>query len=108
MGLGYGHREQCPERFRAARKYKLPSMNDSRYTPLQPLPPIVNPAKPSNRPPRLYRNSPDVTPEDRANNRLDDISNALGHARQETAEVYLERDEESMRLCPLKFGGVWS
>lgn len=44
----------------------------------------------------------------RANNRLDDISNALGHARQETAEVYLERDEESMRLCPLKFGGVWS
>lgn len=44
----------------------------------------------------------------RANNRLDDISNALGHARQETAEVYLERDEETMRLCPLKFGGVWS
>lgn len=42
----------------------------------------------------------------RANNRLDDISNALGHARQETAEVYLERDEEGMRLCPLDFGGV--
>ncbi len=44
----------------------------------------------------------------RANNKLDDISNALGHARQETAEVYLERDEEGMRLCPLAFGGVWS
>ena len=44
----------------------------------------------------------------RANNKLDDISNALGHARQETAEVYLERDEENMRLCPLNFGGVWS
>ena len=44
-------------------------MNDSRYTP---LPPIVNPAKPSNRPPRLYRNSPDVIPEDRDNNRLDE------------------------------------
>ena len=29
----------------------------------------------------------------RADNKLDDISNALGHARQETAEVYLERDE---------------
>ena len=47
-------------------------MNDSRYTPLPPLPPIVNPAKPSNRPPRLYRNSPDVIPEDRDNNRLDE------------------------------------
>ena len=44
-------------------------MNDSRYTP---LPPIVNPAKPSNRPPRLYRNSPDVIHEDRDNNRLDE------------------------------------
>lgn len=44
----------------------------------------------------------------RSNNRLDDISSALGHARQETAEVYLERDEENMRLCPLDFGGVWS
>ena len=42
----------------------------------------------------------------RADNRLDDISNALGHARQETAEVYLERDEENMKLCPLPFGGV--
>ena len=30
----------------------------------------------------------------RADNKLDDISNALGHARQETAEVYLERDED--------------
>lgn len=38
--------------------------------------------------------------------RLDDISNALGHARQETTEVYLERDEAGMRLCPLAFGGV--
>ena len=44
----------------------------------------------------------------RAGNRLDDISNALGHARQETAEVYLERDEDKMRLCPLEFGGVLS
>ena len=44
----------------------------------------------------------------RANNKLDDISNALGHARQETAEVYLERDEEGMRCCPLEFGGVLS
>lgn len=43
----------------------------------------------------------------RANNKLDDISNALGHARQETAEVYLERDEKGMRLCPLNFGGIW-
>ena len=44
----------------------------------------------------------------RADNKLDDISNALGHARQETAEVYLERDEDKMRLCPLEFGGVLS
>ena len=44
----------------------------------------------------------------RANNRLDDISSALGHARHETAETYLERDEERMRLCPLEFGGVLS
>ncbi len=44
----------------------------------------------------------------RAGSRLDDISNALGHARQETAEVYLERDEDKMRLCPLEFGGVLS
>lgn len=44
----------------------------------------------------------------RADNKLDDISNALGHARQETAEVYLERDEDRMRLCPLEFGGVLS
>ena len=42
----------------------------------------------------------------RADNKLDDISNALGHARQATAEVYLERDEDKMRLCPLEFGGV--
>lgn len=42
----------------------------------------------------------------RADNRLDDISNVLGHARKETAEVYLERDEKNMRLCPLSFGGV--
>ena len=42
----------------------------------------------------------------RARNKLDDISNALGHARQETAEVYLERDEAGMRMCPLPFGGV--
>ncbi len=44
----------------------------------------------------------------RAGNRLDDISNALGHAREETAEVYLERDEAGMRLCPINFGGVLS
>lgn len=44
----------------------------------------------------------------RADNKLDDISNALGHARQETAEVYLEHDEDKMRLCPLEFGGVLS
>ena len=42
----------------------------------------------------------------RANNKIDDISNALGHVRQATAEVYLERDEDKMRLCPLEFGGV--
>lgn len=42
----------------------------------------------------------------RANNKVDDISNALGHVRQATAEVYLERDEDKMRLCPLEFGGV--
>lgn len=42
----------------------------------------------------------------RADNRLDDISNALGHASRETAEVYLERDEGKMRMCPLEFGGV--
>ena len=39
-------------------------------------------------------------------NRIDDISNALGHASKGTAEVYLERDESNMRLCPLEFGGV--
>ncbi len=42
----------------------------------------------------------------RSNNKLDDISNALGHARRENAEVYLERDEKGMRMCPLEFGGV--
>ena len=40
--------------------------------------------------------------------RLDDISNVLGHASRETAEVYLERDEGRMRMCPLEFGGVLS
>ncbi len=44
----------------------------------------------------------------RADNQLDHISNALGHARKQTAEVYLERDEDKMRLCPLSFGGVLS
>ena len=44
----------------------------------------------------------------RAGSKLDDISSALGHARPETAEVYLERDEDKMRLCPLGFGGVLS
>lgn len=42
----------------------------------------------------------------RADNRLDDIANALGHVCQQTTEVYLERDEKNMRLCPLSFGGV--
>lgn len=41
-----------------------------------------------------------------SDNRIDDISNALGHASQKTAEVYLERDDGNMRLCPLEFGGV--
>jgi site-specific recombinase XerD len=39
-------------------------------------------------------------------NSIDDISNALGHAHRATAEVYLERDEEGMRLCPLPFESV--
>jgi site-specific recombinase XerD len=39
-------------------------------------------------------------------NSIDDISNALGHALQTTAEVYLERDEDGMRLCPLPFESV--
>jgi site-specific recombinase XerD len=34
------------------------------------------------------------------------ISNALGHALPETTEVYLARDEERMRLCPLPFESV--
>lgn len=42
----------------------------------------------------------------RADNRLNDISDALGHAHPATAEVYLERDEKNMRRCPLGFGGV--
>lgn len=44
----------------------------------------------------------------RADNELDSISNALGHAMPETAAVYLELDEEKMRLCPIDFGGVIS
>jgi site-specific recombinase XerD len=39
-------------------------------------------------------------------NSIDDISNALGHALQKTAETYLARDEEGMRLCPLPFESV--
>jgi site-specific recombinase XerD len=39
-------------------------------------------------------------------NSIDDISNALGHALQKTAETYLARDEEGMRLCPLSFESV--
>ena len=39
-------------------------------------------------------------------NSIDDISNALGHALQATAEEYLERDEDGMRLCPLPFESV--
>lgn len=42
----------------------------------------------------------------KSKNKLDTISNALGHTSQKTAEVYLERDEEGMRMCPLQFGGV--
>ena len=41
-------------------------------------------------------------------NSIDDISNALGHAMHETAEVYLARDEEGMLLCPLPFESVVS
>ncbi len=37
---------------------------------------------------------------------LDGVSNALGHERPETSEVYLARDEENMRLCPLPFESV--
>ena len=36
-------------------------------------------------------------------NSFDDISNALGHAMPKSAEAYLARDEEGMRLCPLPF-----
>ena len=39
-------------------------------------------------------------------NSIDNISDALGHARKETAEVYLARDEDGMRLCPLPFESV--
>jgi len=39
-------------------------------------------------------------------NTIDDVANALGHALPETAEVYLARDEEGMRLCPLAFESV--
>ena len=39
-------------------------------------------------------------------NSIHDIADALGHARKETSEVYLERNEDGMRLCPLPFGGV--
>lgn len=41
-----------------------------------------------------------------SHNSIHDIADALGHARKETSEVYLERDEGGMRLCPLPFGGV--
>lgn len=41
-----------------------------------------------------------------AHNSIYDIADALGHACKETSEVYLERDEGGMRLCPLPFGGV--
>jgi len=39
-------------------------------------------------------------------NSFDDISNALGHAVPKSAEAYLARDEEGMRLCPLPFESV--
>ena len=39
-------------------------------------------------------------------NSIDDISNALGHTMIDAAEVYLARDEEGMRLCPLPFESV--
>ncbi len=41
-------------------RYKLSSMNHCRCKPLPPLSPPVNPAKPCNCPPRVYRNPPDV------------------------------------------------
>ena len=39
-------------------------------------------------------------------NSFDDISNALGHTMPKSAEAYLARDEEGMRLCPLPFESV--
>jgi site-specific recombinase XerD len=42
----------------------------------------------------------------RADNSLDSVSNALGHVLQETADVYVARDEDKMRLCPLPFESV--
>lgn len=41
-----------------------------------------------------------------AQNKLEDISDALGHVRKDTSEVYLERNEAGMRLCPICFGSV--
>lgn len=41
-------------------RYKLSSMNHCRCKPLPPLPQPVNPAKPCNCPPRVYRNPPEV------------------------------------------------
>ena len=41
-------------------QYKLSSMNHCRCKPLPPLPQPVNPAKPCNCPPRVYRNPPEV------------------------------------------------
>ena len=41
-----------------------------------------------------------------SNNSFDDISNALGHMVPRSAEAYLARDEDGMRLCPLPFESV--
>ena len=42
----------------------------------------------------------------KSRNSFDDISNALGHAVPKSAEAYLARDEDGMRLCPLPFESV--
>ena len=39
-------------------------------------------------------------------NSIDAISDSLGHAQSETAERYLARDEEGMRLCSMPFESV--
>ena len=84
--------------------YKLSSMNYNRYTP---LPPLVNPAKPRNCPPRLYRNSSDVIIEDRDNSKLDETQGGQQVAHKNSA-VMPEKEpikvdpEISMNQCRCK------